>query len=166
MNTACLVAGSADVLNKDTTDIDSEAMSDNDNDAQMDEFEYAERAEAANLNDLQAHYDLDLPMEFGTESTLVSREALEAIEQRIQWEHREDTKIAAYIMEQHDSIWEATTRGLILGRMGPLAHGLYAIESLYQSNARARSVITCEHHQEKNLVALFGLIYLWKYFFD
>jgi hypothetical protein len=76
----------------------------------------------------------------------VSVEELQAIIDN-QGEHREDTKIAAYIMEQHDSIWEATTSGLILGRMGPLAHGLYAIESLHQSNARARSVITCEHRK-------------------
>jgi len=92
-------------------------------------------------------YDIDLPMRFGSESTMVSAEALIAIRNRVQGLQHDDAKITALVLDTEDSIWEATPRGLILGRMGPVAQGLYAIESLHQMNMRAQQVITYEHRK-------------------
>jgi hypothetical protein len=78
---------------------------------------------------------------------MVSAEALIAIRNRVQGLQHKDAKIAALVLDTEDSVWEATTRGLILGRMGPVAQGLYAIEALHQMNIRAQQVITYEHRK-------------------
>jgi len=78
---------------------------------------------------------------------MVSAEALIAIRNRVQGLQHDDAKIAALVLDTEDSIREATTRGLILGRMGPVAQSLYAIEAFHQMNMRTQQVITYKHRK-------------------
>jgi len=78
---------------------------------------------------------------------MVSAETFIAIRNRVQGLQHDDSKIAVLGLNTEDSIWEAATRGIILGRMGPVALGLYVIESHYQMNMRAQQVITYEHRK-------------------
>jgi len=86
-------------------------------------------------------------MRFESKSTMVSAEDFIAIRNRVQGLQHDDTKIAALLLDTEDSIWEATTRDLILGCMGSVTQGLYAIEALHQMNMRAQQVITDERRK-------------------
>jgi hypothetical protein len=91
--------------------------------------------------------DVDLPMTFGSEATLVSAEALTIINERIKFERKCDIQMAAMVVQRDDHILEATSRGLMLGHMGPLAHALYSIEALLKMNDRAKGVIAHEYRK-------------------
>jgi len=86
-------------------------------------------------------------MPFGSEATLVSAEALTVIEDCIKYDHKCDALIAAMVIQRDDRALEATSHGLMLGHMGPVAHALYAIEALLRMNDRAKRVIIYEHHK-------------------
>jgi hypothetical protein len=96
-------------------------------------------------------FDIEIPMQLGQETGLLSPEALHQIQETIGYAHEEDAKIAALVLDKNNSVAEATSRGLMLGHQTPLALGLYAIEELCASNKRAQKVIAYEHKKiERN----------------
>jgi hypothetical protein len=96
-------------------------------------------------------FDIEIPMQLGQETGLVSPEAHHQIRETIGYAYEEDAKIAALVLDKNNSVAEATGRGLMLGHQTPLALGLYAIEELCASNKRAQKVIAYEHKKiERN----------------
>jgi hypothetical protein len=130
-----------DSAREDTAQEIDDAQSNSDSDR-----EYTSQDEDQERQRLEK-FDIDLPIQFGLESSLLTHETMHAIQDRITFEDSQDTAMAALMLQQADSVWEATARGLTMGRMGPLAHGLYAIEAIHQCNARSRAVIAYEHRK-------------------
>ena len=55
--------------------------------------------------------DLNLPIAFGSESTLVSSKALTVINDRIKYDNEKDARIAAMVVQQDNHVLEATSCG-------------------------------------------------------
>ena len=58
-------------------------------------------------------------MSFGSEATLVTAVALAVIKDRIKYAHKCDVLTAAMAIQRDDHVLEATSRGVMLGHMGP-----------------------------------------------
>jgi hypothetical protein len=101
-------------------------------------------------------------MRFGSQSTMVSVEALIAILTQVQGTPHGEVKIAAIALDARNSVWEATSRGLLVGRMGSVAQGVDTIEALHQMNIRAQQAITYEHRKicvnNRNIAPIHKLI--------